>query len=175
MNIWQWQDKTHVIASLPSGAQIRLTIGACSGYENGIYSALMQESRVHIKETYDDSPPKENATSDELHKALTAFVSKWIADATPEQLQEWSRYHQRAIMLSTLLSVDTRENKDDEWKRDELPDEWRSIATFSRTIPAMLYDEWLTAAVDLNPGQFIDLPSDKGKKNVKVTSSKLLN
>lgn len=157
MNIWQWQDKTHVIADFPNGARIRLTVGACSGYENGVYSALMQEARTYIKDTHG------------------VEAAKFIENATPEQLQEWSQYHQRAIMLSTLLSVETRENEADEWKHDELPDEWRSIAVFARAIPSALYDEWLTTAIDLNPGQFIQLASDEGKKNVKVNARRLTN
>lgn len=157
MNIWQWQEKTTVLADFPNGAQIRLTIGACSGYENGIFSNLMNETRAYIKDTYG------------------VDAVSFLETATAEQLAEWSRYHQRAIMLSTLLTTETRESEEGEWTRDELPIEWRAINTFARAIPAPLYDAWLTAAIDLNPGQFIQLDSDEGKKSVKVTKVELPN
>lgn len=175
MNIWQWQDKTQVIADFPNGAQLRLTIGACSGYENGLYSAYMQEARNYIKDIHDTSAPNVDMTPEESRKALNTFVSKWLADATPEQLAEWSRYHQRAIILACLLKAESRESEADEWRSDELPLEWRSIVTFDRAIPALLYDRWLTAAIELNPGQFIALDGDDLKKNVRVTETKLLN
>lgn len=157
MNIWQWQDKTHVIADFPNGAQIRLTIGACSGYENGLHAAYTREIGQHIKDIYG---------IDEL---------EFIKTATQEQRTELGCYYQRAIMLATLLAVETRETENDEWKPDELPAEWRAIATFSRNVPISLFDLWLVAAVELNPGVFIRQDTDDEKKIVRANAQKLTN
>ena len=157
MNIWDWQERTAVEATLPNGAQIRLTVGACSGYEDAVYEALLREARTYVKDTYGVE--------------ATAFV----ADGNPEHLAEWGLLHQRAVMLGSLLKTETRASEADEWQKDELPLTWRGIATFARAIPAPLYDQWLAAAVALNPGQFYKLTGDDQKKGVQVNVTRLLN
>lgn len=157
MNIWQWQEKTHVIADFPNGAQIRLTIGACSGYESGVYGAFMQEARNYVKEIYGvDS-------------------SDFLDNATPEQLVEWSCYYQRSIMLSCLLAVESRQDESSEWKPDELPDEWRSIHTFAKAVPFRLFNDWLRTCYELNPGVFNSTDDDGKKKYVRSNVVRLMN
>lgn len=157
MNIWQWQDKSLVVVTFPNGAEVRLTVVSASGYELGVYQGLMREARDHIKQTYG------------------VDAVEFLKDATPERLAEWGRYHQRAILFGVLSKVETKENADGEWVIDQLPDEWKTITTFDRAIPGTLYDEWLQTALDLNPGQFLELPGDSEKKFVRVSSSRLLN
>lgn len=157
MNIWQWQEKARVVVTFPNGAEARLTVVSASGYELGVYQTLMREARDHIKQTYG------------------VEAVKFLENATPDRLAEWGRYHQRAIMLSTLAKVETKETADAEWTIDHLPDAWTAINTFDRAIPGTLFDEWLQAALDLNPGQFLELPGDSEKKFVRVSSSRLLN
>lgn len=157
MNIWDWQEKATITTSFPNGAQLRLTICAASGYELGVYQALMREARAHVRDTYG------------------VEASQFVNDEIAEHLAEWGQFHQRAIMLSALLTVETKENDESEWTKDELPEDWRSIATFARAIPGTLYDEWLSLALDLNPGQFITLPGDDQKKAVSVNVARLLN
>ena len=157
MNIWQWQDKAFVTATFPNGAEVRLTVVSASGYELGVYQALMREARDYIKQTYH------------------VEAVKFLENASPDALAEWGRYHQRAILFGTLSTVETKENADSEWIIDQLPDEWKAITTFDRAIPGALYDEWLQTALDLNPGQFLELPGDSEKKFVRVSSNRLLN
>lgn len=157
MNIWQWQDKAFVTATFPNGAELRLTVVSASGYELGVYQTLMREARDHIKQTF----------------GMDAV--EFLKDADPERLAGWGRCHQRAIMFGVLSKVETKESADAEWIVDSLPDEWRAITTFDRAIPGTLYDEWLQTALDLNPGQFLELPGDSEKKFVRVSSSRLLN
>lgn len=157
MNIWQWQDKSHVVVTFPNGAEVRLTVVSASGYELGVYQTLMREARDYIKLVYH------------------VEAVKFLENASPEALAEWGRYHQRAIMFGVLAEVETKESADAEWFVDHLPDEWRNITTFDRAIPGTLYDEWLQTALDLNPGQFLELPGDSEKKFVRVSSNRLLN
>ena len=118
---------------------------------------IMREARDHIKQTYN------------------VDAVEFLKDATPDRLAEWGRYHQRAILFGVLSKVETKENADGEWVIDQLPDEWKTITTFDRAIPGTLYDEWLQTALDLNPGQFLELPGDSEKKFVRVSSNRLLN
>ncbi len=157
MIIWQWQDKSPVVVTFPNGAEVRLTVVSASGYELGVYQALMREARDYIKLVYH------------------VEAVKFLENASPDALAEWGRYHQRAILFGVLSTVETRENADAAWTVDHLPDEWKAITTFDRAIPGALYDEWLQTALDLNPGQFLELPGDSEKKFVRVSSSRLLN
>ena len=52
MNIWQWQDKSLVVVTFPNGAEVRLTVVSASGYELGVYQALMREARDHIPQVF---------------------------------------------------------------------------------------------------------------------------
>ena len=152
---WNWQQKALVEAEFPTGAAVRLTLGSISTYEKGVYSALLQEARDLIKARYG------------------AEAKDYLADNDPERLSEWGNYHNRAVMLATLLKVETKEDADAEWQATELPPEWRSIETFAKSIPIDLANQWVVEAINLNPGQFLALPGDDEKKSVKVSSSKL--
>lgn len=152
---WNWQQKALVEAEFPTGAQVRLTLGAVSTYEKGVYEALLQEGRELIKDRYGED------------------AKNYLVGNDPERLKEWSSYHDRAVMLSTLLKVETRDSADGEWEVTELPSEWRDIKTCIKSIPVDLENQWVVEAIRLNPGQFLTLPGDDEKKSVKVSSSKL--
>jgi hypothetical protein len=123
-----------------------LTIGSISTYEKGVYNAFLQEARDLIKERYG------------------AEAKDYLADNDPERLSEWGNYHNRAVMLATLLKVETKEDADAEWQATELPPEWRGIETFAKSIPIDLANQWVVEAINLNPGQFLALPGDDEKK-----------
>lgn len=154
---WNWQQKALVEAEFPTGAQLRLTLGAVSSYDVGTYNALLHEAREFIKEQH----------------GITA--QEYLQKDDPARRLEWGDYHGRAVMLACLLSVEAREDADKEWETTELPAEWRDIRTFRKAIPPDLLNRWFVAAIDLNPGQFLDLPGDDEKKGVRVSSSRLLN
>ena len=152
---WNWQQKALVEAEFPTGASVRLTIGSISTYEKGVYNALLQEARNLVKERYG------------------VEVEIYLAYDKPEQISEWNRYYDRAVMLATLLKVETKADADAEWEVSELPDEWRNIDTSAKSIPIDLANQWVVEAQNLNPGQFLIRPGDDEKKSVKVSSSKL--
>ena len=152
---WNWQQKALVEAEFPTGASVRLTIGSISTYEKGVYNALLQEARNLVKERYG------------------VEVEIYLAYDKPERIGEWNRYYDRAVMLATLLKVETKADADAEWEVSELPDEWRNIDTSAKSIPIDLANQWVVEAQNLNPGQFLIRPGDDEKKSVKVSSSKL--
>jgi len=152
---WNWQQKALVEAEFPTGASVRLTIGSISTYEKGVYNALLQEARNLVKERYG------------------VEVEIYLAYDKPEQISEWNRYYDRAVMLATLLKVETKADADAEWEVSELPDEWRNIDTSAKSIPIDLANQWVVEAQNLNPGQFLIRPGDDEKKSVKVSSNKL--
>lgn len=152
---WNWQQKALVEAEFPTGASVRLTIGSISTYEKGVYNALLQEARNLVKERYG------------------VEVEIYLAYDKPERISEWNRYYDRAVMLATLLKVETKADADAEWEVSELPDEWRNIDTSAKSIPIDLANQWVVEAQNLNPGQFLIRPGDDEKKSVKVSSNKL--
>ena len=152
---WNWQQKALVEAEFPTGASVRLTIGSISTYEKGVYNALLQEARNLVKERYG------------------VEVEIYLAYDKPERIGEWNRYYDRAVMLATLLKVETKADADAEWEVSELPDEWRNIDTSAKSIPIDLANQWVVEAQNLNPGQFLIRPGDDEKKSVKVSSNKL--
>ena len=100
---WNWQQKALVEAEFPTGAQVRLTLGAVSSYEIGVYNALLREARELIKERHG------------------AEAKDYLADDDPIRLNEWGNYHNRAVMLATLLKVEGRDSAEAEWEVTELP------------------------------------------------------
>lgn len=154
---WNWQQRAQIEAEFPTGAQVRLTLGAVSSYEVGVYNALLREARDLIRERHG------------------AEAKDYLADDDPIRLNEWGNYHNRAVMLATLLKVEGRDSAEAEWEVTELPADWRAIETFAKSIPIDLANQWLVEAINLNPGQFLALPGDDEKKSVKVSSSRLPN
>lgn len=154
---WNWQQRAQIEAEFPTGAQVRLTLGAVSSYEIGVYNALLREARDLIRERHG------------------AEAKDYLANDDPIRLNEWGNYHNRAVMLATLLKVEARETANAEWVATELPPDWRNIETFAKSIPIDLANQWLVEAINLNPGQFLALPGDDEKKSVKVSSNRLPN
>ena len=154
---WNWQQRAQIEAEFPTGAQVRLTLGAVSSYEIGVYNALLREARELIKERHG------------------AEAKDYLANDDPIRLNEWGNYHNRAVMFACLLKVEGRDSAEAEWEVVDLPEEWRNIETFAKSIPVDLANQWLVEAIRLNPGQFLALPGDDEKKSVKVSSSRLPN
>ena len=160
-DIWAWQQADTVEDELPNGTQVRLLIVSCAQEEIGHYSAYMSETNDYIKVIHGFDAQK--------------FLSAKDDDTIVQRVLEWTGYQERAYMLAALKKVEVKAADATEWTETQLPDTWRKIATFAKSIPPHFYRLWRDKVVELNPNVFVVANTDEAKKKGKANAPALKN
>lgn len=150
--VWEWDQSKQIEETLPTGAQIRLTIGWLSGYQMAQYRVLYNETILYAIEKHGITPTELIEGEDPLGVIATEVQSWW----------------ERAFMFSALRKVEIKHGSTgspDEWIETEFPPAWREIETFRYSIPDALYTQWRAATMDLNPQIFSVKQSEPEKKD----------
>jgi len=145
--IWEWDQERVIEEVLPSGAEIRLTVGWLSGYQMAQYRVLYQETILYAMEKHGVTPSELVEGEDGLSPITTEVQSWW----------------ERAFMFSALRKVEVKAGE--EWHVTEFPPAWREIETFRYSVPDNLYAQWRAATMDLNPQIFSARQSEPEKKD----------
>ncbi len=145
--VWEWDQEKTIEEKLPSGAEIRLTVGWLSGYQMAQYRVLYNETVLYAMEKHGVTPSELIEDEDPLGAISTEVQSWW----------------ERAFMFSALRKVELLQG--DEWVVTEFPPPWREIETFRYSIPDALYTQWRAATMELNPQIFSAKQSEPEKKD----------
>ncbi len=148
--VWEWDQERVIETTLPSGAEIRLTVGWLSGYQNALYKTLSGQMFKHAKEKFGLEPMEflEADTGNDISPRSLKFASMW----------------QRCWMLAALRKVEVKP-VDGEWQESELPPSWTDMDGFVYAVPTDLYEEWRDTVIELNPQLFSINQSEPEKKD----------
>ena len=145
--IWEFDQERTFEEKLPSGAEIRMTVGWLSGYQTAQYEVAKYEAMRHAQDKY-------GVTASELLQDNASMSPIFI------EVQSW---FERAYMLAALRKVEVKQG--DEWLETELPDAWHDIDRFKFAVPSSIFNQWRDATLDLNPQIFTAKPDESEKKD----------
>lgn len=132
----------------PDGEQGRITVGVCSVRHQGIYNRHLWEAQEHLKAKYGEA----------------------AADPFSDRSNDNLAFRNRAGMLAAFRRYEVL-NGDGSYHEAELPTEWVALETFTDAMPLDVYEDWLDAAIRLNPGLFGAILTDDQKKGLRVTTN----
>lgn len=143
-----YQNYAKIAVTTPDGEAGIISVGICAVKHQGDYNRHLWEGQEFLKEKYGDTP----------------------ADLFSDRNNEAVALRNRAGMLASFRKFEVL-NGDGNYHEAELPAEWVTLETFSDALPLDVYENWLEAAIRLNPGLFGAVLTDDQKKGLSVTTT----
>lgn len=142
-------ERQALIEVMPQVERVRVTVGSASALDYARYNRMRREAAEWFKAKTGVEPHEADDGDAPEDVWLTAQIGV-----------------HRAYMLATLRRYEVMRNpwgQDGAWHEEQLPADWRTIEGMAENVPAALFNEWLAASRECNPGLFWADSSEAGK------------
>jgi hypothetical protein len=138
-----------LLDAMPEVERIRITVGSASAIEYARYNRMRREAADWFKAQTGVTPDvaDDESVPDDVWLVMDIAIH-------------------RAYMLAVLRKYEVLRGPyagDNAWEEIPLPEDWRSVEGMAQNVPAALFNAWLSAARECNPGLFWADTSESGK------------